>query len=468
MENHNELLNSLINQIEKVDFRAEVNLKEGEKLEKKHYLIVASEELIRKAQGNSWNLIQHQGHLYLYNGAYWKSIDQKDFKVFLTKSVIKMGINEFDAKYFQFQDTLYSQFINTASLNRDGLGMSNEIMINLLNGTFIITPEKQELIDFRPTDFFKYQLDFCYDGEADAPLFMKYLDRVLPDKTAQDVLSEFTGYIFTRTKVLKMEKTLLLYGSGANGKSVFFDILMSLLGSENVSNYTLESLTDVSGYKRAMIGDKLVNYASEISKRLYTDTFKQLVSGEPLEARLPYKEPFIITDYAKLIFNCNELPKDIEQTYAFFRRFLILPFNVRIPEEEQDKELARKIIETELSGVLNWALNGLRRLLINKRFTECVSATEALDKFKIDSDSVKLFLKDSNMEKSTNSTTYLKDLYSRYKDYCKENMYKACSNKVFSERLRNMDFEFTRNKHGYYLNIEHVEDEALLEKEFEA
>ena len=85
-----------------------------------------------------------------------------------------------------------------------------------------------------------------------------------------------------------------------------------------------------------MIANKLVNYASEISGKLETSIFKQLVSGEPVEARLPYGKPFSITGYAKLIFNCNELPKDVEQTRGYFRRFLIIPFEVTIPEAEQD------------------------------------------------------------------------------------------------------------------------------------
>ncbi len=112
----------------------------------------------------------------------------------------------------------------------------------------------------------------------------------------------------------------------ANGKSVFFEVVNSLLGGEeNVSSYSLQSLTNDNGYFRAMLGNKLVNYASEINGNLETAIFKQLVSGEPVEARLPYGEPFTLTNYAKLIFNCNELPKDVEQSNAYFRRFLIIP-----------------------------------------------------------------------------------------------------------------------------------------------
>ena len=173
-------------------------------------------------------------------------------------------------------------------------------------------------------------------------MFEAYLNKVLPGDEGvkkQMILAEYLGYLFIKTETLKLEQVLLLYGTGANGKSVFFDIVNALLGSENVSSYSLQNLTDDKcGYFRAMLANKLVNYTSEINGKLETAIFKQLVSGEPVEARLPYGEPFTLTNYAKLIFNCNELPKDVEQSTAYFRRFLIIPFDVTIPEAEQDKE----------------------------------------------------------------------------------------------------------------------------------
>src|SRR5690606_17922094 len=152
--------------------------------------------------------------------------------------------------------------------------------------------------------------------------------------------AEFLGYVFIKhgSKRLKEEKALILYGNGANGKSVFFEVVSALLGTENTSNFSLESLTETNSYNRAMIANKLVNYGSEINGKLESSFFKQLVSGEPIEARLPYGQPFTMKQYAKLIFNCNELPKDVEHTNAYFRRFLIIPFDVTIPPQEQDKD----------------------------------------------------------------------------------------------------------------------------------
>lgn len=104
-----------------------------------------------------------------------------------------------------------------------------------------------------------------------------------------------------------------------------------MLGIENVSSYSLQSITNDNGYFRAKLANKLVNYASEINGKLESSIFKQMVSGEPVESRLPYGQPFMLKEYAKFIFNCNELPKDVEHTTAYFRRFLIIPFDVTIP-----------------------------------------------------------------------------------------------------------------------------------------
>ena len=207
---------------------------------------------------------------------------------------------------------------------------------------------------------------------------------------------------------------MLLYGSGANGKSVYFEIVMRLLGPENVSNFSLEKLTTEPAY-RAQIQNKLLNYASEISGNLESTMFKNLASIEPVEARLLYGQAFTMTNYAKLLANTNELPNTPEHTHAYFRRFLIVPFSVTIPAEKQDKQLANRIIDTELSGVFNWMLGGLRRLLAQGDFTNPEKVRAQLEDYKKQSDSVRLFLEENEYKPDADYYTALKDLYREYR-----------------------------------------------------
>jgi putative DNA primase/helicase len=353
---HAEILSQLIEQFELLDFEALANPHNAEnfKLNNKHYLVLAIENVLKVAENNRWGLCKNHDFIYLYNGTYWNEVDKETFQKFLGEAAEKMGVPVFTAKYFQFREQLYKQFLSTAYLEPKQT-MPDRVLINLLNGTFEISPEGTQLRPFDRSDFLTYQLPFEYNPQAKAPLFETYLNKVLPDKERQMVLAEYLGFIFIKhgSNRLKEEKALILYGTGANGKSVFFEIVSALLGTENTSNYSLQDLTNDNGYFRAKLANKLVNYASEINGKLESAVFKQLVSGEPVAARLPYGEPFTLKQYAKLIFNCNELPKDVEHTNAYFRRFLIIPFDVTIPPEEQDKQLHTKIIENELSGVFN-------------------------------------------------------------------------------------------------------------------
>lgn len=276
---HSEVLKKLLAKISPVDFRARAKLDEKDKIKVRHYLITCIEEILKLAKNNKWGLCRNNEFTYIYNGEYWEALETEALKTFLGDAAGKMGVDEFSSKYFNFRDQLYKQFIALAALSKPNQ-QRETILINLKNGTFKVTPHALELKPFDQTDFMTYQLPFEYIEDAPSPKFSDYLDKVLPDKALQDILAEFLGYVFIRTSTLKLEKALLLYGSGANGKSVLYEVVRKLFGEQNTSEYSLQSLTNENGYFRAMLANKLVNYASEINGKLGASIFKQLVSGE--------------------------------------------------------------------------------------------------------------------------------------------------------------------------------------------
>ena len=425
------------------------------KVNTKHYRILSIKNVSKTATKNRWGLCKNHDFIYLYNGAFWAEIDKDEFQKFLGEAAEKMGVRWDNAQDYQFREQLFKQFLATEYLptpesNKD------TVLINLLNGTFEISPQGTKLRPFNCKDFITYQLPFEHNPQAKAPIFEAYLNRVLPDKERQKVLAEYLGFVFIKhgSNVLKEEKALILYGTGANGKSVFFEIVTAMFGRQNVSNYSLQSLTEEKGFYRARISNKLVNYASEISGKLEASLFKNMVSGEPVEACLKYGQPFTMTDYAKFIFNCNELPKDVEHTNAYFRRFLIIPFDVTIPEHEQDINLHAKIIDTELSGVFNWVLEGLNRLLEQKRFSDCEAAQRAVEQYRIESDSVQMFLNEHSYKVSVTNEMPLKDMLNEYRNYCIESGFKACSLRTLADRLRNSGYQTERKNFGTVVNAE--------------
>lgn len=444
---HTIILNHLINQLELLDFESLANPHNVDnfKLSTKHFLVLSIDNLLKVTEKNRWGLCKNHDFIYLYNGTFWDEIDKETFQKFLGEASEQMGIAKFSARYYIFREQLFKQFLATAYLptpesNKD------TVLINLQNGTFEISPQGTKLRPFDRSDFITYQLPFEYNPQATAPIFEAYLNKVLPDTERQRVLAEYLGYVFIKNGFdgLKLEKALILYGTGQNGKSVFFDIVTALFGRENISNYSLQSLTEEKGYYRAMITNKLVNYASEINGKLETSLFKAMVSGEPVEACLKYGQPFTMTDYAKFIFNCNELPKDVEHTTAYFRRFLIIPFDVTITEQEKDSELAKRIINNELSGVFNWVLQGLNRLLEQKRFSDCKAAQQAVDQYKIESNSVQMFLNENEYKGSPSNYKLITDLYPEYKSFCLEDGITPFKKTNFIKQLRSLGYVVDR------------------------
>jgi putative DNA primase/helicase len=423
------------------------------KLNKNHYLVLCIEQLLKIAIENDWGLCKKDGIIYLYNGSYWNEISKEGFQYFLGSIALKMGVEKFKSKIYTFKDELHKQFLAEAYLETP-VTDKNKVLINLLNGTYEIAPERKLLREFRREDFITHQLPFEFNPDAEAPIFMKYLNEVLPDVDKQKVLAEFIGYVFT--KGFKEEKALVLYGTGANGKSVFFEVLCALLGKANISNYAIESLTTDNNYSRAKISNKLVNYASEMNGRIDANTFKQLVSNEPIQARLPYGEPFMIEDYAKLIFNCNELPKDTEHTNAYFRRFLIIGFDVTITEENQDKKLHTKIIDNELSGVFNWILVGLDRLLLQGKFSKCAAIDNARADYEKMTDSVMLYIEEMGYKKDLSYYTPIKTLYDEYKIFCLDDGFRPVNKTNFMKRL---------SHHKIYVKRIDVGNVAYIKKE---
>ena len=161
-------------------------------------------------------MVQQDEMLYLYNNTYWVKVDDNSIKSFLSNAAIKLGhYSPADAMTHGFTEEVYKQFKASSYIPTPTVDATT-ILINLQNGTYEITAQGINLREHRKEDFLTYCLPFSFSSEAEAPLFMKYLNRVLPDKSSQLVLQEFIGYIFI--KHLKLEKALILYGFGQNGK----------------------------------------------------------------------------------------------------------------------------------------------------------------------------------------------------------------------------------------------------------
>lgn len=421
------------------------------------YIVAIVHKLISIGKEKGWDIAKENDFIYLYNGKFWVHCAKDNLYKFFKQISERMNFySPAKAETTEFKDKLYKQFLTSASSYKADI-KTDVALLNVQNGTLEVKSGKAQLREHRKEDFIKYALPFDYNEAAAAPIFNRYLNEIL-SKELQEVLQDFCGYIFISH--LKLEKCLVCYGSGANGKSVFFEVISSLLGSANIATKSLGDLTDGTqgAYSRATIKDKLVNYGSEIKgKNVDVDIFKRLVSGEPVQARLPYGNPFDLKSNIKFIFNANELPRLEEHNNAVFRRFIIVPFERTIPKERQDKELHLKIARNELAGVLNWLLQGLERVLANKSITEPKEVIDALAQYKRETDTVALFVE----EQGYNQTATLEEcffkssqaLYNEYRDETKNNGHYPLGKSKFLKRFKDLGFEEKRenNLRGFLL-----------------
>ena len=256
----------------------------------------------------------------------------------------------------------------------------------------------------------------------------------------------------------------MLIGGGSNGKSVVFETVTQMVGDDNTTTYEIGDL--VSGnskdYNIAAIEGKTINYCSELkSKEISGSIVKKLISGEPIQARHIYRDPFLVKHIPLLIANTNELPATSDYTKGYFRRFLIVPFNVTISEERQNINLHTELRE-ELSGILNWFLTGYARIKANGyKIVEPEAVKDKVIEYEMNSNSILKFIEDQEYYNIPVYKTHApmqitaKDLYKQYVDYCKASGYNAFSNVKFAEKLKEKNFIKERKSDGmtytYYL-----------------
>lgn len=208
---------------------------------------------------------------------------------------------------------------------------------------------------------FTYRMPVSYGPKATCPTFERFISEVIPKEEEREKVRRLFGYCLEPGN--PYQTAFLAVGDGNNGKTTAWCLLRDLLGPESVSSETLQSLCE-GRFGTYSLWGKLANICTDIpaSPIRYTGTFKMLTGGEDsVRAERKFADAFFFTNPAKLVFSANDLPPiENDRSYAFWRRWVTIEFPVDLTGKE-DRDLPEKL-RAELSGVLNWALEGLRRL----------------------------------------------------------------------------------------------------------
>jgi putative DNA primase/helicase len=270
-------------------------------------------------------------------------------------------------------------------------------------------------------------LPFAYDAFAECPRWHQFVEEVLPDPDSRRLLQEVFGYCLTYD--LSQQKFFLFLGDGGNGKGVITRILRTLLGDENVSTVPLTHL----GKRFYLVGTmgKLVNLCNEVDNARDLDEaiIKQFTGEDPMLFERKYKEVFSALPTAKLIISGNAWLPFRDRSEGMWRRFVPLHFPVNIPESRQNKNLKGDLLP-ELSGIFNWAVEGLCRLRQQDRFTMPPVSQTLVVQFRVEANNALRFLEESTAENG-NGYVGTVTLYTRYRDWCVTNGHQALDHNDF-------------------------------------
>ncbi len=298
----------------------------------------------------------------------------------------------------------------------------------------VLEPLTGSLVEWDSARLDTVRLPVRFVSGADCPRFRRFVEEVAPEHVP--VVREMMGYCLL--KGYPIHRAFLLVGDGANGKSTLQNVMKALLGPANVSSVSLQQLAGGDKYATAQLTGKLANLCADIPSRALRDTgaFKALTGGDLVYAQRKYQHPYEFTNFAKLVFSANRVPLSEDESSAFYRRMTILSFpNVFSGDRANKDLLASLTTEEELCGVLNWALEGLRRLLRQGDVTDAPTVEEARDTYVRLSDPVAAFVEDRVLV-DPEGEILKDDLYEAYVDHVRGRGLLAVLNSVFAKDLK--------------------------------
>ena len=319
----------------------------------------------------------------------------------------------------------------------------NPYLVNVRNGLLDI--RDMSFNEHTPSYLSTVQLNVEYNPQVDCPQFKKFLNEVLDCKLIP-LVQEIVGYLLTTNTA--SQKAFVFWGPARTGKSTLLWVVeYLLLGKKNVSNIPWQEIGDK--FKTAELLGKLANVFSDLPSKSIDDTgiFKVVTGEDYLMAEKKNKNPFKFKPFARLVFSCNELPRNyVDRTEGFYRRLIIVPFSRQIEKSKIDKSLKYKF-QREKEGILNWALEGLKRLYENNfEFSENELTDGVKKEYKRENNNVISFVEECCELDGLFSCSRI-EIYEAYKEFCVEAGLKALSQIKFNKELEG-NFNITRSRSG--------------------
>lgn len=414
------------------------------------------------------------GNWMIFDGKRWVA-HATDKRTYMCKEIVDKTIalirnipneqpedSEFRESYEKFAHQCESagHFKAIIGLLSQNMGRSGKVfdadstLFNCANVTFDLKSKNYKAHD--RVDMLTKISPVIYNKEADCPIWKSFLDHIFNGNASLiKYMQRAVGY--TMTGDTSEQVFFTLYGSGANGKSVFLDTLRYIMGDygqqAEFSTFLAKQDNGARNDIARMVGARFVAASeSGVFKTIDDALIKDITGGKQITARFLYKEPFEFTPQMKIFLATNHKPNIHDDSNGMWRRVKLIPFTVVIPKAEQDKNLYYKLL-SEASGILNWCLEGYK-MWAEAGLGNCSAVEEATEEYQENMDVIGRFVSENLV---VGDTKQIKSslLYDTFVEWCKRNGETAWKHTTFSLKMADKGYKkVKKSDSNYWLGID--------------
>jgi putative DNA primase/helicase len=413
----------------------------------------AFETWSRKTCGvlHRWN--QNDGWTIYQNDRY-QTVDQRQIMRYLSEfvgkctcmrgkkieriSLSRTKLNDIITQLSYLPDVYLLPNRQSAPCSLDG-SLDPDKTIAVANGILDWSTWPCKLHPCTPNFYTTQYLPYKWDGKQPSELWLRYLvDVTEGDIEVCQLLQQWAGYCLMRHDQ-RQQSFLLLQGEAGTGKSIFVDVLTQMLGKQNVSAVPLEMFDNIHVITQTY--GKLLNVSEESDEALLKPSIENNLkhfTGETLfQFKRLYSDPFEAYPTAKILICTNHLPKFKDTSEGVLRRMKLVQFNHVFRGSEKDSTLKKRIIATEMPGVLYWAIEGAFSLQASGQFIEPKTSAEGIVNYKKEMFPELTFFEE-HLEATENEALFAtcKQVRNAYEMYCKEGGFGVKNDKNFGKALK--------------------------------
>lgn len=295
-----------------------------------------------------------------------------------------------------------------------------------------------------PDEYLTKSVQIEFDQDAKCPQWIRFLgDTFDPENVG--FIQRALGY--TLTGVTREHVLFFLYGTGANGKTTFINVLLKLCGDYAKNTLTHELMVskyanNSTNHLARLVGARLV-VGSEVDSgsQLAESLIKTMTGGDAITCRYLYKESFEYYPNFKLWLTGNHKPIIRGSDEGIWRRIVLIPFLYTVSPKDRNPQLY-SLLEAEMSGILNWALEGAA-----KYFDEGLgipdSIRAATAEYRGEMDIISQWFEECCTRKPGHLTSN-KELYESYKTWAEDNEQWCPKKNTFLSKVESLGFRRVR------------------------